>query len=100
MADILTDSVVTVNFQADQVSGISGCNNYTGSYQATGSKLKFGQLASTQKMCIRPEGVMDEEVAYLAALDASATYKINGDTLEIKDSQGEQLLVFARATSQ
>ena len=100
MADRLADSTVTIDFQADQVSGLSGCNNYTGPYQASGSKLEFGQLASTQKMCIRPEGVMQAEAAYLADLAVAAEYTLNGDTLEIKNTQGEQLLVFERATSQ
>jgi heat shock protein HslJ len=98
LTEVLPASVVTLDFQADQASGISGCNNYTGSYQSTGSEVEFGPLASTRKLCVRPEGVMEQEAAYLAALGSAASYNLAGDTLELKDAQGEQLAVFARAT--
>ena len=41
---------------------------------------------------------MDQEYAYLAALDAAAEYNLKGNTLEIEDDQGEVILVFTRAT--
>jgi len=98
MVDALSESVVTLNFQANQVSGMAGCNNYSGSYQITGSKIEFGLLAVTQKMCARPAGIMAQESAYLKALDAAAEYDIKGNTLEMMNEQGELILVFVRST--
>jgi len=98
MVDILPDSVVSLDFQAEQVSGNASCNNYNGSYQTSGKEIKFGPLATTRKICPETLGVMDQEYAYLAALDAAAEYNLKGNTLEMKDSQGDVILVFARAT--
>jgi len=98
MMDALPESVVSLDFQATQVSGSAGCNNFNGSYQTTGSKIKFGPLATTRKMCNEPAGIMQQETAYLAALEAAAEYDLRGNRLEIKDDQGEVTLVFVRAT--
>ena len=98
MMRVLPKSVVTLNFQADQVSGMAGCNNYSGSYQTTGSKIEFGPMAATLKMCAQPLGIMEQETAYLGALEAAAEYDLKGNTLEIKDEQGDVILVFVRAT--
>jgi heat shock protein HslJ len=39
---------------------------------------------------------MAEETAYLAALEKAATYKIFGNSLEIRDADGNTLVTFAR----
>jgi len=98
MVDALPKSVVTLNFQAEQVSGSAGCNNYNGSYQTTGSKIKFGPVSATRKMCAQPLGIMGQEDAYLAALGSTAEYNLRGNTLELKDDQGDLMLVFVRST--
>lgn len=100
MTEVLPDSVVTMDFQADQVSGISGCNNYSGPYQSTGNDIEIGPLASTRQLCAQPEGIMEQEAAYLSALESVARYEINGDTLELMDDRREQLVVFVRATGE
>lgn len=38
LVDILPDTIVTADFQADQVSGNVTCNNYSGAYQTNGNK--------------------------------------------------------------
>jgi putative lipoprotein len=98
LVDVLPRSVVTLNFQANQVSGLTGCNNYSGSYQATGSKIKIGPLAATEKACLQPAGIMAQEDAYLAALNAAADYNLRANKLEMKNGQGQLVLVFVRAT--
>ena len=98
MVDALPRSVVTLNFQAEQVSGSAGCNNFSGTYQTTGSKIEFGPQASTRKMCAQPLGIMEQESAYLAALEAATEYNLRGNTLEMLDDQGDVILIFARAT--
>lgn len=98
MVDALPGSVVTLDFQATQVSGSAGCNNYNGSYQTDGSKIEFGPLATTRKMCNEPRGIMEQETAYLAALEAAAEYALRANRLEIKDDNGDVSLIFVRAT--
>ena len=98
VVDVLPGSVVTLDFQATQVSGSAGCNNYSGSYQASGGNIEFGPMAATRKMCAQPLGVMEQEAAYLVALEAAVEYDLRGNRLEIKDAEGEVSLVFTRAT--
>jgi heat shock protein HslJ len=94
VVSLLNGSEISLNFGADgQVSGNSGCNNYSGGYKATDNALKVGPLASTQMACDKPAGVMDQEQQYLTALQNSATYEIAGDTLTIRDASGAMQVV-------
>jgi heat shock protein HslJ len=94
---MITGSEVTLNFGADgQVNGSAGCNRYTGSYQAEDKNLKVGPLASTMMACPSPEGVMEQETKYLAALQNAATYSIDGSTLTIRDNGGAMQVVATR----
>jgi heat shock protein HslJ len=97
MVDVLPGTVVTIDFQADTVSGQAGCNNYNGSYQVDGDNLTFSPLATTRMMCAEPLGVMQQENAYLQALEVVASYDISGSTLEMTDNRGDTLLTFIRA---
>jgi heat shock protein HslJ len=91
---LLTGSEISLNFGADgQVSGSSGCNRYSGGFEANDTALKVGPLASTQMACEQPTGVMEQEQQYLAALQNSATYEIKGDTLTIRDASGAMQVV-------
>jgi heat shock protein HslJ len=91
---LIADSQVTLNFGADgQISGNSGCNNYSGGYETSGAALKVGPLASTRMFCEKPAGVMDQEQQYLAALQNAATFEIAGDTLTIRDADGAMQVV-------
>lgn len=97
LVSVAPDTVVTALFQADDVSGIAGCNNYSSSYQVDGSQLTFSPATTTRKLCTSPIGIMKQEGTYLAALAQVQTFKHNGDTLEMMDSDGETLLEFSPA---
>lgn len=89
LVSLIIGTEITLNFGTDnRVSGSAGCNNYTGGFESTDTTLKVGALASTQRACIAPEGINEQEAQYLAALQNSATYEIAGDTLTIRDSSG------------
>jgi heat shock protein HslJ len=94
MTDKLPDSVVNIQFQSADVSGIAGCNNYSGTYQVDGKKLTFGPLATTRQACATPLGVMEQENAYLAALSQVQSYKQSAKSLEMQDEKGKTVLVF------
>jgi heat shock protein HslJ len=88
----LLDTELTAEFNEDgQMSGSAGCNSYSGSYQIDGNNISIGPLASTMMMCETPEGVMDQETEYLAALERAATYEIIGNQLEMKDVDGSRI---------
>ena len=98
--NVLPRSTTTALFQADQVTGIAGCNNYNASYEVTRNKLSFGPVATTRKVCSTPLGIMRQENAFLAALDSTASYKLSRNSLELIDSNGNTLLVFRRANEE
>jgi heat shock protein HslJ len=100
LTEILPETIVTADFQADQFSGNLTCNNYSGTYQTTGNKIEIGILATTLRECVGPDGIMEQEAAFLMAMEAAAQYEIKGDTLEMLDDQGAIILVFIKATGE
>jgi heat shock protein HslJ len=53
-----------------------------------------GPVANTEMYCMEPEGVMDQEMDYLATLATAATYEIDRDTLTILNAEGMRLLTY------
>jgi heat shock protein HslJ len=74
----------------NKVNGFGGCNRFFGSYRAEGDSLRFSQMGATRMAC--PEG-MEQEQAFLKALESTDNYKIAGETLELY-SDGKLLARF------
>jgi heat shock protein HslJ len=88
----LAGSAPSAEFSADQISGSTGCNTYFGTYEAGGSEMTIGDVAHTEMWCAEPEGVMDQEQAFLTALAAVTGYRLAGERLELlDDSEGANL---------
>ena len=85
---IVIGNEITAVFGEDgSLSGSAGCNNYSGTYEVDGEKMSIGPLAATEKFCEQPEGTMDQESEYLAALQTVATWSIDGDVLDLRTSE-------------
>ncbi len=67
-----------------ELSGSAGCNQYIGGYTVDGNTIQIGQLGSTMRFCGEPEGIMEQEQAFLAALQSAATFRIEGGNLELR----------------
>lgn len=94
---VISGTAVTVKFSnGDLVSGNAGCNSYTGAYTVTGSSISIGPLAMTEMYCMEPEGVMAQESAYLAAIEASDSYRVGHGELVLYDEDGQRMAVFER----
>lgn len=93
---VLEDSEITAEFDSAEgtVKGSAGCNSYFGSYEVDGDTITFGLLGATLMACLEPEGIMQQESAYLAALDSAVTYRIEGDKLELRDADGKRVAQF------
>lgn len=92
---ILAGTEITAIFNSDgSLDGSAGCNSYNTSYQAAGEKIQIEPATFTQKVCSDPEGVMEQETSYLAALIAADSYQVSGDQLDIFDSEGGKILTF------
>lgn len=70
-------NVVSVQINNNQISGISGCNNFMLPYSITNTqKITISEGASTRKMCY-PEEVMRFEDAFLRLLRGTFTVEKN-----------------------
>ena len=98
-APIVSGTNVTLGFGLAQASGNSGCNDYTTSYQVSGSHdLMFGNIAATRKLCDQAANVL--EAKYFASLAKVARYALAGGNLTLLDRANSAVLTFAPAPAQ
>ena len=95
VAGVLADVEITAMFDAEGgLSGSAGCNNYSASYTASNGMLTLSPAVSTRMACTTPNGVMDQESAYLTALANVVFYQIRANSLDLLDANGSALLSF------
>lgn len=68
-----------------RVAGSTGCNRLSGSYRLENDALHFGPLATTRMACLQGG---ETEQAFLEALEAAATWRIEGQSLTLEDEAG------------
>jgi heat shock protein HslJ len=96
VVSLVAGSAVTMNFATDgKVAGSGGCNNYSSTYAQDGGNLTFGSAAATHRMCAA-SGVMEQEQAFLKALESAATARMEGDRLEVRTADGALALSLVR----
>jgi heat shock protein HslJ len=88
---VLEDSNPTLVFEADSAGGHGSCNGFGGDYDAKDGNLTFGAIFSTMMYC---EDTMDQEIAYLAALQDAAGYQVKDGNLLILNEDGLVTLIF------
>lgn len=87
-------TAATLDFADGRIAGSDGCNRYSGPYSAQGGRIEVSsQLAATQMACA--PAVMEQARAYLAALGAARSYRIDGGRLELLAADGAVLATFA-----
>jgi heat shock protein HslJ len=95
MQSTIIGTEITADFNEEgTMTGSAGCNNYNASYEATEDTINIGVAASTEMACMDPEGIMEQELQYLASLRNAAVYTIRDDRLEIRDENGSGVAYF------
>ena len=79
------------------MKGNAGCNDYFGPYEMDDKAISMGPFGTTRIACQEPEGVMEQETLYLLALETAATYKIDGNKMEMRTAEGSMAANFQRA---
>ncbi len=99
---LIEDTSITLYFEEAFLGGSMTCNGYgggpdSGKYVATddGTLTVFQPLAVTVQLCSSPEGIMEQEAAYIKALQSAATYRVVDDRLKIDNAVEETILIFA-----
>lgn len=80
---VLDTHPITMVFEEDGAGGTSACNQYSGSYQLSGTELAFSDLIQTEMACV-PDEVMDSERMYLEALDRVDGFAATTDSLTLR----------------
>lgn len=92
---VLEGTTLTAAFGADgSLNGSAGCNSYSTRYLTDGTLLTIYPPGSTGALCGQPEGIMEQESAFLAALQAASSFSLEGGELYIKDSTGQAVIEF------
>jgi heat shock protein HslJ len=87
---------ITATFAPDgTLSGSGGCNRYTTTYTTADGGIRIAPPAATQKLCVEPEGVSEQETAYLAALPEAARFQIGEHGLELLRADGTFVATYA-----
>lgn len=94
---VINGTQVSIVFGADGLlSGSAGCNIYAAQYEAGERALSIGPVAAAKTICSRPAGLMNQEAAYLSALDLVTAYEFSEEGLRLLDEEGRTVLVFSR----
>ena len=103
---LLEDTYISLTFEEDRLGGFAGCNHYgggpdSGSYNVTpDGSLEIPLLAITQMLCVEPDGVMEQEDAFVKTLTGAIAYHLEDDILSLQNAEGETVLVFERVEEQ
>ena len=74
--------------ETGSLSGSAGCNAYTATYTTDRGAIEIGKPAATRKACAEPDGIMEQEAAYLEALPTAVRYRVAGRLLELLSAEG------------
>ncbi len=94
VVSVLQGTELTAQFAEDgALTGSGGCNTFTGAYEASGAEFTLtSPLASTKMMCAEPEGIMEQEAAFLAAFDKVTSFEVeNGQLVMFDENRARQL---------
>jgi len=96
VVSVIEGSMMTAVFAEDgMVNGSGGCNTYSAGYETDGDNMTIQQAISTLIACDQP--IMDQETAFLAALQQTATFDLGEDTLTLHAADGALLVSFEDA---
>lgn len=72
-----------------------GCNTISATWAVEGERFDVGPIVTTRMTCSEPDGVMQQESALVAALQAAKRVAVTADTLTLLDTRGHILLTAA-----
>ena len=98
VSSLIPGTEITASFAEDgTLSGSAGCNTYRTTYTTNRGGIEIDPPAATKKACAEPEGIMDQEAAFLAALPAAVRYEVAGPSLDLLTAEGTFVATFTRA---
>ena len=93
--ELRANTIITLKFDAENVYGRGGCNNYGAKYTIQPENgFTVSEGGWTEMACPEPEGVMEQESEYVSSFWSVTSYKIDGTTLSLANEQEEVLLQY------
>jgi heat shock protein HslJ len=90
------DSQATLNIDATNMAGSTGCNHYSAAYTMNGQSLTVPEPGPTSTMMACAEPLMQQEAAFLSLLTTATSYTVAGDTLTLTSPNGVLVFEVAR----
>jgi heat shock protein HslJ len=87
-----TEPTVTFHENGD-LRLVTGCNDGSSSWELDGNELTIDPVRQTLRFCAEPNGVMEQEAALAAALEATARVEVTPESLTLLRRNGTILLV-------
>ena len=81
-------------FDGEQMTGFAGCNDYTAHYTRTDNEFTITDVTATEKSCDSPDGVMDQETAYLEMLANVGHIVKAARTFQLQDADGAPMMLY------
>lgn len=88
---------IEFNRDPKRVSGSSGCNRFSGTFEIHGSMVKFSRIAATKMACLDVE-VQQVETTFLQLLETTTRFDVKGNTLRLYANH-RLVLVFGERAS-
>ncbi len=86
--------MIEMNASQQRFGGTAGCNSFNGSFEAAGSRIRFGKIASTLMMC--PDMKLEQEF-FDALNDKYFDFTIASNTLTLVSPEGKTVLELKKA---
>jgi heat shock protein HslJ len=80
--------------EGGRISGSGACNRFMGAAKQEGEQLSFSEIAGTRMAC--PPALMDQENKFLAALEETRSFRIDGTFLTLLDQNGTAIVRLTR----
>ncbi len=97
----LEEAPITAEFDKGKLTGSTGCNEYSATYEVSGNathgSIEFSDITATRRVC--EEIIMAQETQYLMNLEQVTDFRVSGDELTLR-YPGGALLFKLGSTSQ
>jgi heat shock protein HslJ len=104
---LIEGTEIDLYFEEAFLGGSMTCNGYgggpdSGKYVAADDgTLRLGEyFAVTVQLCSEPQGIMEQETAYIEALLSTETYRVVDGRLQLGNGAGQITLAFASKAEQ
>jgi heat shock protein HslJ len=98
VSGLLPGTQLEVVFGIGNVGGFAGCNSFSGTYGTNGNIVRVGRLATTRQACA--EDVMDQEAAFIQALEGAALIESRAQSLNLTNLQGSLKVALVRPAAE